>query len=136
MIGWNGDQQDYRTYALDRIESLQVISVSQKIRTDFHADEFFKHATGIMEGNAKPVSVELKISDPISRLILLDPIHPTQQIVKEEKDSIIIKLNVLVNEEFSLKLLGFGPWCTVLKPASLRTSMKELVGRMELNYGS
>lgn len=134
VIGWSEDQQGYRTYALDRMEALQLISVVQKIRSDFHADEFFKHATGIMEGNAKPVSVELSISDPISRLVLLDPIHPTQQLIKEEKDSIVIKLNVLVNEEFTLKLLGFGPWCTVEKPASLRTTMKELVANMSKNY--
>lgn len=134
VIGWNEDQQDYRTYALDRIEALQLISVTQKIRNDFHAEEFFKHATGIMEGNAKPVAVELKISDPISRLILLDPIHPTQEIIKEEKDSVVIKLNVLVNEEFSLKLLGFGPWCVVNKPASLRETMKQLTKKMVENY--
>jgi len=134
VIAWNEEQEGYRTYALDRIDALRVIAETQPTRADFQADEFCRHATGIMESKAKPGVVELNIADPISRLVLLEPLHATQQVLKQDKDSMVIQLKVLVNEEFTLKLLGFGAWCTVNKPASLRALMKEMVGKMMRNY--
>lgn len=134
MIGWSEERQDYLTFALDRINELTITKTPQHIRKDFESAEFFKYATGIMEGTGKPVKVELVIQDPTSRLLLLQPLHQTQQLVSRKEGSIRIRLQVLVNEEFMLRLLGLGPACTVVRPASLQASMKGLVKQMAKNY--
>jgi predicted DNA-binding transcriptional regulator YafY len=134
MIGWSEERQDYLTFALDRISELSITKTPQQIRKDFQSAEFFRHATGIMEGTGKPVKVELVIQEPTSRLLLLEPLHHSQQLVSRKEGSIRIRLQVLVNEEFMLRLLGLGPACTVIKPASLQASMKGLVKQMAKNY--
>lgn len=135
VIGWSNEKQNYTTFALDRILSLDIINVKQtadiKNRNAFNSDSFFQHATGIMEGNGKPQKVELVITDPISKLVLLEPIHASQQLIKESDGEIRISMTVYINEEFCLRLLGMGPWCKVSKPSSLQKSMADLIARMQ-----
>ena len=133
VIGWSEERSDYRTFAIDRITALEIISIPQKKRTDFNADSFFQHATGIMEGTGKPQTVELTISDPICKLVLLEPIHHTQKIIKETEDIIKISINVLINEELCLRLLSLGPWCSVVKPSSLKKTIHDMLITMVNN---
>ncbi len=138
VIGWSIERNDYLTFALDRIKTLEVIATKQtadlKERSAFKADGFLQHATGIMEGSRKPELVELVISEPISQLVLLDPIHHSQKLISEKNGTIKISMTVYVNEEFRLRLLGFGPWCKVSKPTALKRSMAELIGKMNQLY--
>ena len=94
----------------------------------------FEFTTGIMEGNYKPTKVTLTLKHPLCELLILEPIHHSQNIISQNNVEIKIGLNVLVNEEFYLKLLSFGVNCTINKPASLRNKMKEIVTSMLINY--
>lgn len=138
VVGWSTDRNDLLTFALDRILTLEVISIKQtddaKERAAFRTNNFFQYATGIMEGKGKPEQIELVITDPISKLISLEPLHSSQKILDEKVDEIKVGLKVFVNEEFCLRLLSLGPWCKVIKPKSLKTTMKELVMKMNKHY--
>lgn len=135
VIGWEEEREDYITFALDRISKLKTVSVTSQKRRDFQAETFFQHATGIMKGaSSKPVQVELTIKEPISKLVLLEPIHNSQKVLKENADSINISMNVLVNEEFCLRILSMGPWCIVSKPASLSKIITDMITKMSKNY--
>ena len=134
MIGWSEERQDYLTFALDRIIELNVTEDPQKLKKDFHSGEFFQHATGIMEGTGKPVNVELAVKGPAGKLLLLEPLHRSQVLISQKEDNIKVSLQVLVNEEFMLRLLGLGPACKVIKPASLKASIKSMINGMLENY--
>ena len=138
VIGWSAERKDYLTFALDRILTLETVEIRQtkdiKERNTFNPTYFFYHATGIMEGNRKPQQVELLITDPMSKLVMLEPIHASQKLISEKPDEIRISMNVFLNEEFCLRLLSFGPWCKVLKPVSLKNTMSDLVKKMNKNY--
>lgn len=134
MIGWSPDRNDYLTFALDRISSLEKTNVGRSNKGGFEAESFFRHATGIMEGKGKPVKVELQVREPLSRLVLLEPLHHSQKLINEKDGVARISMQVYLNEELTLKLLGLGPWCTVLKPTSLRENMKNLSKQMVKNY--
>jgi len=138
VIGWSSERDDYLTFALDRMLSLEVINVKQtadfKQRAAFNPKSFFHYATGIMEGNTKPEIIELIVSDPISKLVMLEPLHSSQKLISEKTDEIHISLKLFLNEELYLRLLSLGPWCKVVKPTSLKTTMKELVQQMGKQY--
>jgi predicted DNA-binding transcriptional regulator YafY len=134
VIGWSQEKEKYITYALDRIDNLELIHNIYKRRTDFNAISFFQHSTGIMESNTKPEEVLLTILKPISDLALLEPLHATQKLIIDKTDRVQISLKVLVNEEFMFKILGMGSYCIVDKPASLRKSIKGAIQQMSSNY--
>ena len=134
LIGWSGEKFQYVTFGLDRLTELTIIEQKQKLRSDFNAEGMFEFTTGIMEGNYKPTKVTLTLKHPLCELLILEPIHHSQNIISQNNVEIKIGLNVLVNEEFYLKLLSFGVNCTINKPASLRNKMKEIVTSMLINY--
>jgi predicted DNA-binding transcriptional regulator YafY len=134
VIGWSAEKEKYTTYALDRISDVNLLEGNVKKRSDFNASSFFQHSTGIMESNTKPEEVLLTIKKPISDLVLLEPLHPTQKLINEKNERVQITLKVLVNEEFMFKILGMGSYCIVDKPASLRKSIKVAIQHMSANY--
>ena len=134
VIGWSEEKEKYTTYALDRITELVILSNAYKRRSDFNASTFFQHSTGIMESNTKPEEVLLTILKPISNLVLLEPLHATQKLIIEKTDRVQISLKVLLNEEFTFKILGMGAFCIVDKPTSLRKTIKGAIQKMSTNY--
>lgn len=134
VIGWSEEKEKYTTYALDRITDLVVLSNVYKRRSDFNASSFFQYSTGIMESNTKPEEVLLTILKPISDLVLLEPLHATQKLISEKTDRVQISLKVLLNEEFTFKILGIGAFCVVDKPVSLRKTIKGVIQKMTSNY--
>jgi len=136
IIGWREDIQQYATFGLDRLTDLIIIEQKHKRRSDFNAHQFFEYATGIMKGAEKPSEVQLTIQHPISQLVLLEPLHPSQKITSLQASQIKLSITVFENEEFYAKILSLGAHCTVNKPASLRKKIKEMVAAMVLNYPS
>ena len=134
VIGWSSEKEKYTTYALDRMSGVETTDTIYKRRSDFNASTFFQHSTGIMESKAKPEEVLLTIQSPISNLLLLEPLHSTQKVIVEKPDAIQISLKVLLNEEFTFKLLGMGSFCIVNKPASLKKTIKNAISLMNANY--
>ena len=134
IIGWNENKGKFMTFGLDRLSDLSIIEIKQKLRADFQSEAFFEHATGIMKAADKPTNIELIIKSPISELVMLEPLHLSQKLLKQDKDYIRVKLKVYVNEEFYLRLLSLGTSCTVVKPLFLRTKIKELIELMRTNY--
>ena len=134
VIGWSEEKGKYTTYALDRMNDLVVLNNVYKRRSDFNASTFFQHSTGIMESNTKPEEILLTILKPIRDLVLLEPLHASQKLIIEKTDRVQISLKVLLNEEFTFKILGMGAFCVVNKPASLRKSIKGAIQKMSTNY--
>ena len=134
VIGWSTEKEKYTTYALDRMSGVETTDTIYKRRSDFNASTFFQYSTGIMESKAKPQEVLLTITKPISDLILLEPLHQSQKVIKEKGDSLQISLKVLLNEEFTFKLLGMGSFCVVNKPTSLKKTIKSAIDNMNANY--
>lgn len=134
VTGWVEQRNDYLTFALDRIQSLAVIEQRQQLKNDFNPDRFLQHATGIMEGNGKPYKVVLSISEPFNKLVKLEPLHITQQIIKETTKSIRVEISVNINPEFCMQLLSMGPYCKILQPVSLKNQIKELLKQTLAQY--
>jgi len=121
VIGWEADRQMYLTFALDRIKNSEPDRVTQKRRFDFDPRQFLRNAIGIMEGDGTATEMELEFFAPIDKLVLLDPLHTSQDIIKQTKKSTRIKLAVNINPELIQKILAYGANCRVLKPVALRT---------------
>lgn len=134
VIGWVEDRNDYLTFALDRILEMKVVEQKQKVRADFDVRYFLSHAVGIMEGDGKPTTVELELLEPLARLVLLDPLHHSQQVLSQNKRGVRIRLEVNINPELKHRLLAFGPECKVKKPASLKQAMTEMLEQTLQHY--
>jgi len=62
------------------------------------------------------------------------PLHPTQAIIKEQKDKALMEIAVIVNYELLAELLTYGKQVKVLSPSSLKKKIKGLIQDMSDLY--
>ncbi len=132
LIAWNNDRNDYRTYGLDRMESVEGQDESFELRGDFDADHFFKHSFGISKSTESPQDVRVRCNQLEYEYLSAQPVHPSQQLTRIEEDVYELQLHVLVTFELVHFLLGLGAAVEVIAPESLRERM-EAVHRAALD---
>ncbi len=123
------------TYALDRIENLEVSEEkSNELPTDFKSNLFFKHAIGITVGAGNPEKVVFKVGNVSAKYLLSQPLHSSQSLLKEGKNKTTFSLVVYTSEDLIRELLSYGAEMEVVAPEFLRTEMKRRIKVMVENY--
>jgi predicted DNA-binding transcriptional regulator YafY len=134
MVVWSIEKEKFATYSLDRIIELQVVKEQQKKRIDFDASQFFADSVGIFAPGGKPQKVVLHLLSPFDRLVQLDPIHPSQKLLKASKEGVRIELKVHLTPELKNRILSMGPACKVEAPTVLQSEIKTLINSMKKLY--
>lgn len=130
VIGYDWDKEKIITYALDRIEILEVTSEKHIESKEFNPDQFFKHTIGITVGEGAPQKVVFKANNIASKYIKSQPLHPSQTIVKEGKSRATFELNVWITEELIRLILSYGGEIEVKSPKALRAELKKRIAIM------
>ena len=131
LIGFNHDKKQLRHYGLDRIMSLNISEVnnSQYITTtDFNPAEHFRNIIGVsIYGDAKPLSILIKINK--SRAIHVDnaPLHHSQNFIAEDELTKSYRLTLAHNHELENLLLSYGKDLEVVEPVELRDKIKDIL---------
>jgi predicted DNA-binding transcriptional regulator YafY len=136
LFGREGNNSRLSIYALDRIRKIKN-SNHEYIENDlFEPATYFNNLIGVsVNYGDKPQLIEIKVSKQAAPYIKTKPIHHKQKSLKENKDgSLIVQLELFINPELKSNLLSFGDRLQVMKPASLKLEMKELIGRMNSYY--
>ena len=124
------------TLALDRIISFQELTketFQEHTITDF--DQYFKNVIGVTKSeNDRPQRVVLQIDASNAPYVLTKPIHPSQEILKQDEKGIIIAIEVVVNFELEREILGFGECMKVLSPRLLASRIKRRVEKSLQQY--
>lgn len=120
LISFDDSKQDYITYALDRIEDLEISSEKSNRPIDFDPDNYFKHAVGITSGNSMPEDVILKVGSVAAKYLDSLPIHPSQKVKEMNDDHFVFSLRVSITEELIREILSYGGEVLVVEPKELK----------------
>ena len=121
LIAWSEEAQALRTYALDRIKSLERTGDTFKMPKNFSVDELFRDSYGIYLPEHRPVLVKIKTTEREAAYLEDLPLHPSQIHI----DDNIFALTVIPNPNFIMELCKHGDRLEVLEPESLRQAVKE-----------
>jgi predicted DNA-binding transcriptional regulator YafY len=66
--------------------------------------------------------------------VLTKPLHHSQQVLKENEDGIVIRIDVVLNFELEREILGFGECMKVLAPRKLVSQIKRRLLDASKNY--
>lgn len=130
LISFDGDKNDYITYALDRIEDLNISSKVADKPIDFNQDNYFKYAVGITSGNTPPEKVKLKASIVAAKYIDSLPIHRSQKVLEVNDDYFIFGLTVNISEELIREILSYGGALKVIEPQELKEEIHKRARRL------
>lgn len=136
LIGRKGDAEVISNFALDRIKRVRNSNVIYIPNTLFDPDTYFKYLIGVTVPDGATIEeIDIKVAARQAPYVLTKPIHHTQHLVKEyESGDILIRLWLIANYELRSVLLSFGCDVEVLKPLTLRESIREVFQRALNNY--
>lgn len=113
-------EKRYRTFGLERVQDVEVMS-DRFIRDEqFDQSQLFKHSIGITEIDEKPKVTLIRFDKEQAPYIESNPLHSSQKIVARTEKHTDIELYVQETYEFVNAILGYGHHALVLKPDSLR----------------
>jgi predicted DNA-binding transcriptional regulator YafY len=113
-------------YALDRIVSMETVSIPSKIRipAGFNPSDYFKNIMGIYRNSnhkaqikVERILIRVPISSWMSNYIQKYPVHDSQHILEISVDFILIEFHLEINQELKNFLFRYSHELEVLEPS-------------------
>lgn len=134
LIGHSFRRDKVIVMALDRIQEIEACD-KEFISGNFIADDFFRHSVGITAfPGTHPEKVILAFSRSQAPYILSQPIHSSQEIIKEDPQELQIGLTVYITAELKMAILSFGPDVRVIEPVGLKNEIVNTIQKMHDSY--
>lgn len=130
VIGWYEEEGYLKTFALDRIQNLEV-----DLAADYNREQrpdpstLFDHTIGVSFLEDEPQEVLLRFYGEKIPYIKSQRLHESQVEVEETAGSITVSLRVCLNYELESLILSFADEVEVLKPDTLKQKVQK---RLEL----
>ena len=122
VVAFSEEAEALRTYAMDRIVSMERTGGSFRMPVGFNVEELFEGSYGIyLPEDEKPVLIKLRATERESAYLRDLPLHPSQM----ELDDGLFVLRLIPNPNFIMELCKRGAGLTVLEPQELRETVKE-----------
>ena len=131
LVGYCHLRKSERIFAVERIRELKALAARFTVRPGFAADEYLRHAWGIIKGDIVPVKVIFSRS--VARYIRDRLWHPTQKLRELSDGRLELSLRVADTLEVRRFILGYGAQAEVVEPPSLREALRaEIAAAAEL----
>ncbi len=135
LDAWDLEANQIRTFGLDRMQDLQL--TGEPVNPDRKADYpvYRSHVIGVTSTAELPVErVVLRFSKPEGEYVRTLPLHPTQQILREDAQHLEISLEVILNHELEREILAYGEEVEVIAPIQLREKIARRIQKMLQGY--
>ncbi len=124
-----------KTFGLDRIENLEITKKHFNWPPNFDANDLFKHCFGIINPFDKhPENIILSFEPFQGKYIKSFPLHETQQLLIDDDKEVRIGLSLCITHDLVMELLSYGETLKVVKPAHLKTAIRDIAKRVVALY--
>lgn len=127
LLGRRKDQKETVTtlYALDRIVGFSEMPGEPFVGAAFNPHTFFDDVIGVTKTlQDRPQVIALWVDKENAPYVLTKPLHPSQEVGREDEEGIYITIKVVINYELEREILGFGERMKVLSPRRLQQRIK------------
>ena len=121
VIGLIGNQKEFRTFGVDRIQELVVQSRTFEYDEELHPKENFRHTIGLTYSLAKPTRIVLSFTPAQGQYVKHLPLHSSQKELINNSEEYRIELYVVPNFELKQKIWSYGALVKVIVPAGLES---------------
>ena len=134
MIGLKEKGESIRTYALDRVRSMAILTENFEMPETFNAEQMFAHIVGVTTSRADIKTVKLRTTTTQAKYFRALPLHPSQR-EETHDDYSIFTYKLKLNYELAHEILSLGDAVKVLEPPELKamvvTDLKNALAQYE-----
>lgn len=114
-----------KTFALDRLNNLDISRIKFKPSPDFDIEEQFRYCFGIISPtDEEPQEIILSFTPFQGKYIKTLPLHTTQKVLVDNEKELQISLKLCITHDLVMELLSFAAEIKVLKPEALVNEIK------------
>ena len=134
LFGITEQDREYLTnLPLDRIESIEPVSIPYIPNPGFNFEEYFDDVVGVsVPRSGEPEKILLKFGERRYPYICTKPIHPSQTDL--DKENRIVQIEVFDTPELESLILSYGDQVEVLAPESLRVKIAAQIKNLAENH--
>ena len=118
VVGYAHHRKAIRTYALDRIQKLEIISTSFSRKLG-RADEYFKNVIGVNTSGKNIIEIVLSFTPQQGNYIRTLPLHNTQNVLFDTDKEFRISIKVKPNYELKQHIQMYGDNVKIIHPENL-----------------
>jgi len=143
LVYWHGglylyaraeEHGEVRTFAVERIEKIEVRDETFEVPADFNVSEYARGAFGIAGG--KPEAVEIAFEAAVAGYIRERVWHESQSLEEGPGHGVTLRMNVSPGFELKSWIKGFLPHVRVIKPAKLRAEIAKDLDQARKSFKS
>ena len=125
-IGWGKKNNGLLHLALDRIHAIEFFPDLIQKDIDFDANDYFKDYYGVtVNPSLAPETIEISFNTTKGQYIKSRHLHKSQKLLKEDKSECLFEFFLIPNYEFINFLLGCAGEFKIVKPDSLKRTIKD-----------
>ena len=114
-----------KTFALDRIQELEISKKKFTYPSGMNPNEYFKHCFGVITSNESvPEEIVLSFEPFQGKYIKSYPLHESQKILLDNESELLIQLTLFITHDFFMEILSYGENVKVIKPDNLIANLK------------
>src|SRR5499433_3190249 len=126
------EYRQIRTFAVERIESIEKSRESFEKPADFSVESYLESAFGVVK--EEPFDVEIIFNSDIAEYVRSRVWHPSQQVREIGGGRITMKMHVGGEFELGSWILSFGASATIVSPDRLRRRVEAELARALENF--
>lgn len=135
VIAYNPYKKDILTYALDRINELEITSNRFDLQNNFDSEVFFNDSYGIIvDNNIKSEKILIKIYGNDVKYVQSLPLHHSQKLEEKTDNYSIYSYQIRPTYDFKKEILSLGNNAEVLAPEFLRKEFIDIVLKQQRHY--
>jgi predicted DNA-binding transcriptional regulator YafY len=127
-------RKDFRTFRLDRINSLKPLDEFFLPKKGISAKDYFSGSWEVYSGD--PVEVVVKLQGAAARVVATGHHHSGEIVEIGGSGEVTYRVTVNGLEEIQRWILGFGEEATVLEPVELTADLRRIARALARKYGS
>ena len=125
VIGYNPDKKAVVVFGLDRIVAEpEYTDLDFSYDQSFNPSIYFEHSIGITAVEELPELVHLRFSPLTGKYIESQPLHPSQNIVRNDEVALEVELKICITKELVMQILSYGYDVEVKSPQKLKEQIK------------
>jgi proteasome accessory factor C len=132
---WDEGKQEFRSFAIDRIEKAEVLSQRARDFSEAELDAHFASAYGIFSGKADKVAV-LRFTAERARWVADEEWHPQQVTGYLHDGRYEMRIPYYDSRELVMDVLRHGSHVEVVEPAALREEVRRQLAQALAQYAA
>ena len=133
VIGLNVKDGQVKTYALDRMSSLNLLQETFDLPEDVNPAEFFKDCFGIITNRNSAKRIVLRVEPTQAKYFRALPLHSSQQ-EEVHDDYSLFSYTMRITYDLKEEIMSHGASIEVLEPKELKTLIRTELEQALKNY--